>query len=317
MNKFLKKEIVYQMNVKPNMTVLELIESMGLCGVLGAGRVAKASKILVEMFADKGCTVFLALAGPAVAGGLRNIVSSLVKMKLIDAIVTNGANLTHDLIEALGFKHLRGEENPDDVQLSFKGVGRIGDIYIEEEAFKSLEKNIYDILDKVLEKKVYPVYELLEKIGLHINDENSILASASKNGVPIFSPGIYDSMLGLHLWMYSRLKGLSLDFNKDMGKMYDIIFSSKRIGAIILGGGLPKHFTLGASMLKGGVDAAIQITMDRAEAGSLSGAPLEEAISWKKAKVKSKLVTVIGDFTIIFPLLVASALSSLHREVKK
>ncbi|MGP3667143.1 MAG: deoxyhypusine synthase [Candidatus Bathyarchaeota archaeon] len=300
------------MNIKPNMTVLELVNSMDLCGVLGAGKVAKASKILLEMFTDKDYTIFLALAGPAVAGGLRSIISSLIRNKFVNAIVTNGANLTHDLIEALGFKHLRGEENPDDSRLSFKGLGRIRDIYVEEEAFKGLEKGTYAILDKVVEKKSYPVYELLEKIGHHVGDENSIIASASKNGIPIFSPGIYDSMLGLHLWMYSKLKGLSLDFNKDMDKMYDIVFSSKKIGAIILGGGIPKHFTLGASMVKGGVDIAIQITMDRAEAGSLSGAPLEEAISWKKAKVKGKLVTVIGDFTIIFPLIVASALSSLH-----
>ncbi|MCX8175818.1 MAG: deoxyhypusine synthase [Candidatus Bathyarchaeota archaeon] len=313
MNRPLKKEeVVYQMNIKPNMTVLELIESMNLCGVLGAGRVAKASKILLEMFTDKGYTTFLALAGPAVAGGLRNIISGLIRNRLVNAIVTNGANLTHDLVEALGFKHLRGEETPDDSQLSFKGLGRIGNIYVEEEAFKGLEKGIYTLLDKVVEKKSYPIHELLEKIGHHVNDENSIIASSSKNDIPIFSPGIYDSMLGLHLWTYSKLKGLILDFNGDMDKMYDIIFSSKKIGVIILGGGLPKHFTLGASMLKGGVDAAIQITMDRAEAGSLSGAPLEEAISWRKAKVKSKLVTVIGDFTIVFPLIVASALSSLN-----
>jgi deoxyhypusine synthase len=79
------------------------------------------------------------------------------------------------------------------------------------------------------------------------------------------------------------------------------------VAAVILGGGLPKHYTLASNLLTGGVDAAIQVTLDRSEAGSLSGAPLEEAKSWAKAKCGSKLVTVIGDATIVFPLMVAAA----------
>ena len=53
--------------------------------------------------------------------------------------------------------------------------------------------------------------------------------------------------------------------------------------AIILGGGLPKHFTLGANNLRGGLDSAIQITTAREEDGSLSGAKLQEGISWSTA----------------------------------
>jgi len=49
-----------------------------------------------------------------------------------------------------------------------------------------------------------------------------------------------------------------------------------------LGGGLPKHHVLAGNILRGGVDAAIQITLDRPEAGGMSGAPLEEAISWER-----------------------------------
>jgi deoxyhypusine synthase len=53
--------------------------------------------------------------------------------------------------------------------------------------------------------------------------------------------------------------------------------------------------------------------MDRSETGSLSGAPLEEAKSWAKAKAGSNLVTVIGDVTIIFPMMVAGARESITR----
>jgi deoxyhypusine synthase len=56
------------------------------------------------------------------------------------------------------------------------------------------------------------------------------------------------------------------------------------------------------------VDAAIQITMDRPEAGGLSGAPLEEAISWRKIRNERKVANLVGDATILFPLIVAAAL---------
>ena len=59
------------------------------------------------------------------------------------------------------------------------------------------------------------------------------------------------------------------------------------------------------------MDSAIQITMDRPEPGGLSGASLEEAISWGKVKPEGKSVTVIGDATIIFPIIVAAAISWL------
>ena len=64
-------------------------------------------------------------------------------------------------------------------------------------------------------------------------------------------------------------------------------------------------------MLKGGLDSAIQITLDRPEAGSLSGAPLQEAKSWSKARCGSTLETVIGDVTIIFPLIYAAVLDKI------
>jgi deoxyhypusine synthase len=93
-----------------------------------------------------------------------------------------------------------------------------------------------------------------------------------------------------------------------MHQLSDIVFESKKVGAVILGGGLPKHYALASNLLKGGVDAAIQITMDRSETGSLGGAPLEEAKSWAKARAGSNLVTVIGDATVLFPLILAGAL---------
>jgi len=153
---------------------------------------------------------------------------------------------------------------------------------------------------------------LLYEFGKDIKDRESILFKASKRGVPIFCPGFFDSMLGLNVWTFSQLNSISVDSIADLNELSNIVFNSKKTGAIILGGGLTKHYILGANILREGVDAAVQITLDRPEGGSLSGAPLEEAISWRKAKAKGKLVTIIGDVTIIFPIMVAAAFEKIH-----
>ena len=42
--------------------------------------------------------------------------------------------------------------------------------------------------------------------------------------------------------------------------------------------------------------------MDRPEHGGLSGATLEEAISWGKVSKTGKSVVVVSDVTVVFPL---------------
>jgi deoxyhypusine synthase len=307
---------VKQMKIRSNSRASDLIDMMRSSGVLGAGRVARAADLLSSIFSNPNYTVILSLAGPAVAGGLRDIIFDLIARKLVNAVVSNGSNITHDILEALGFSHIRGQMHPDDASLRGKGIGRVGDIYVGEEAFRSLETEVYRMLDHITTKNLQRslgVYELLSEIGGMLKSEKSILNAASTASVPIFCPGVYDSMLGFHLWSYSRLKRLNLDFGRDMDRMAEVVYGAKRLGAVILGGGMPKHFLLGASMLRDGVDTAIQITMDRPETGSLSGASLEEAISWRKAKVNSRLVTVVADFTIVFPLMVSYALPKRQR----
>lgn len=314
---------VNQMNIKKDMKVIELLDEFSSSGVLGAGRVGRSCELLTSMLSDRDMKVFLSVAGPLVPGGLRNIVAGMIKNKEIDVLITSGANITHDLLESFGGSHYR-EYGFDDEKLNEAGMGRIGDIYTKSEDFEVFEHEIIGIFEKVSkaisskpkssnDSNIISIKDLLYEIGLLIEDEDSILKLAADNDVPIFAPGIIDSMLGLQLWMFTQENNLVLDAIADMHDLSGIVFEADRVGAILLGGGLPKHYTLASNLLKGGVDAAIQITMDRSETGSLSGAPLEEAKSWSKAKCGSNLVTVIGDVTIIFPLIYAAALDKINK----
>lgn len=279
-------------------------------GVLGAGRLGRATSIVQRMFDDPDCFTYLSLSGPMIPGGLRSIVCHLVKHKLVDAIVTSGANIVHDLVEAYGGAHYRVPQGKDDYALRKAGMGRIGDIFVKEEDFEKFEKGIYTFLDNLPKEQMTGLApsEFVRDLGLTVKDESSFVHQAALNEVPIFSPGLMDSMLGFHLYTYSTMKKLALDFVKDLRILGEIVTQTKKTGAIMLGGGLTKHFTMGSTILRGGLDMAVQVTLDRPEGGSLGGAPLVEGVSWQKVQTNANFETVIGDATIIFPLMILGVL---------
>lgn len=310
---------VNQLRIKSDMTVSELMEQFDGSGVLGSGRVARASNLIYKMIDDEDMGIFMSVAGPMVPGGMRNIIADMIKNGHIDVLMTSGANITHDLLEAFGGRHYRDLGN-DDEELNDAGIGRIADVYTRSDDFEVFESEItriFEIIDARLDndkdRHIISIQELLREVGLLIDDEDSILRQAALNDVDIFAPGLIDSMFGLQLWIFSQDHDIVLSAAGDMPHLSDKVFEYEKIGAIMLGGGLPKHYTLACNLLKGGIDAGVQIVMDRPETGSLSGAPLEEAKSWSKAKHGSNLVTVIGDVTIIFPLIMASVLDKLEK----
>jgi deoxyhypusine synthase len=307
---------VEQMRLRAGMSVGELAEEMRRAGVIGAGRVGRAVEIVAEMFSEPDYTVFLSLSGPLVPSGMRLIFADLIRDGHVDAVVTNGANMVHDIVEAMGKTHMVGRTDVDDVELREKGINRAYDIFIEDDTWQALESYMGGILDGLSEERRVdvPIHGLLREIGLGLDDEDSLLFNAAKKGVPIFSPGFLDSMLGIPLWMYSKRERLVINPLRDFDLLGEMVYDAKKSGAIILGGGTPKHHTQYMNTLREGLDAAVQISSARVDDGSLSGAPLRESVSWGKLKGErlEMTSTIFGDVTIVFPLIVAAALERIQ-----
>jgi len=309
---------VEHIRLRKGMSVSQLVKQMNAAGVLGAGKVGEAAELVVEMFKEPDYTVFLTLAGPIVPAGFRRIIGNLIENEFVNVLVTTGANMVHDLVEALGFRHMVGTFEAEDRRLRRERIGRIGDIYIEQAAFEALEKWLFKTVEAIPEEKRRRISaaELLNEIGRRVSDKESILAIAARKNVPVICPALVDSIAGFQLWTFGQDKTLRIDPLLDVNVLMDKVYEAKKVGVIILGGGVPKHFALFANTFRDGVDAAVQITMDRPEPGGLSGASLEEAISWGKVKPKGRAVSVICDVTIAFPLIVAAALENIGKQSK-
>ena len=309
---------VHQIRLKPGMTVGELAEQMRLTGVMQGGRVGRAVDIVAEMFSDPDYTTFITLSGPLVPGGMRVILRDLIRDGHVDAVMTNGANMIHDIVESMGRTHYQGSVNVDDEALYEEGYNRAYDIFIENDTFVDIEEYVGKIIDDIPEEKRDGIafHEFLYELGSRITDEESVLKAAADKNIPIFSPGFLDSMLGIPLWIYSKKKTLVFNPIKDFDLLADMVFDAKKSGAIILGGGTPKHHTQYMHTLRDGLDAAVQLSSARVEDGSLSGAPLKESITWgklRKGQLEEKTATIFGEVTSLFPLIIAGALEKVKK----
>jgi deoxyhypusine synthase len=295
---------VKPIEIKEKMSVDELVGAFSRSGVFQAGNLAKAVDIYEEMLKKKN-SVMLAFAGAMVPGGMRKVIADLIRDGMVDLIVTTGANITHDLACAFGEKYYVCGDKVDDEQFRKKGISRIYDVASPDSTSVGFEKGIQKVFSGIKEG-YYSTPELLEKIGERIKDKNSIVRQAYLKKMPIFVPALEDSILGIQLWIHSQDRKVKLDPLKDVKQIIDWVYDHKNRGVIMLGGGVPKNFALQSALIPGPHNYAIQITLDRPESGGLSGATLEEAISWGKLTRKSKFACVYSDSTIVFPVIVAA-----------
>lgn len=294
---------VKQINIKPGMSVSELVREMQEAGVMGAGRVGKAADILKKMVGDKDCKVFLGLAGAMVPGGMKNIIIDMLNSGAADVLVTTGANLTHDLIEALGFSHYQGTANCDDKELHDKKIDRIYDSFMPNEVYEKLENFFEEHFDKLAGET--SIKEFLWKLGSLVTAENSILRICHDKKIPVFCPAIADSGIGLMIWG-NLAKGRKAELRAfdDLKEMLDIAWEAQKAGVVYIGGGVPKNYIQQAMQFSPkSAEFGIQITMDRPEPGGSSGAELREGISWGKMNKSGEFVDVICDATIALPLI--------------
>lgn len=292
-------------------TVNEMIEQLRLTA-FNARKLSESVDILEKMIKDKGCVKFLGLSGALVPAGMRVCVAEMIRNKWVDIIVSTGANITHDLAISLGGEHYIQckPEEVDDSELSEKNISRIYDVLSPDKTSISFEEKIQKILKDIGEGE-FSTYELLKEIGKRVDDKNSIVRAALDKGVKIIIPAFFDSILGFQVWMYSQDRKMRIDERKDLNSLinlhYNLRKERKSSGALILGGGVPKNYILQSVIIPEKPHKyVVQITTDSPHFGGLSGATLEEAISWKKVNKDSKICCVYCDATIALPIIVSA-----------
>jgi deoxyhypusine synthase len=310
-------------DVSAGMSVGDLVAQYGEAGI-GAADLHEAVDVYAEMLGDDDVTNFFGLAGAMVPAGMRAVVADLIRDGHVDALVTTGANLTHDAIEAVGGKHHHGREHGEgslrehDETLRDEEVDRIYNVYLPQEHFALFESHLRDEVFPVLEEEgTVSIARFTEELGRAngevneregVDEDAGIAAAAYEHDVPIYCPAVQDSVLGLQAWLAGQTTDFSLDALSDMDPLNDQAFHADSAGAMVVGGGVPKNYVLQTMLVTPeSYDYAVQLTMDPPQTGGLSGATLDEARSWGKLEKSARNVSVYADATITLPLVVAGA----------
>ncbi len=292
----------------------DLLDAYLDSGGFMAPLVGKAYRLILEMFGGD-YTVFLSFPADVVATGLRGVLRKLVEEGHVDIIVTTCGTWDHDIARSIDSYYI-GDFYMDDVELHKRNIHRLGNVLVPRDSYGgAIERFMRDLLEYMYSSGVREAstYEMSWWIGERL-DESSILYWAHKRKVPVIVPGPYDGAVGYQIWMFQQFKrDFKLDIYKDEKLLSDIVYEARKTGALIIGGGISKHHLLWWNQFRGGLDIAVQITTGIELDGSLTGARLSEAITWGKVRPTGREVSIWGEATTIFPIIIKAALESLRR----
>jgi deoxyhypusine synthase len=298
--------------------VRPLVRAMG--GMAFQARaLARAAGLYDAMLREEGGGVILCLAGSLVSAGLRRVLVDLVRHRMVDAIVSTGANIVdQDFFEALGFRHYQGSPRLDDDTLRELRIDRIYDTLIDEDQLRECDHTVAAIAAE-LQPRPYSSREFIGEMGAWLQrrglGEDSLVRVAHEAGVPIFCPAFSDSSAGFGLVMHQwgRAQPLSLDSARDFLELTKVKLALKESGLLMVGGGVPKNFAqdtvVAAELLGKSVPMhkyAVQLTVADERDGGLSGSTLREASSWGKVDTACEQM-VYGEATLTLPLVAGYA----------
>ncbi len=323
---------VHPVRVQPRNNLPNLLQEMGQTAFQGKN-LSSAVQVWKEMLQQE-VTILLGLAGALIPAGMRHLLVYLIQNRLIDCLVSTGANLFHDIHETLGKYHWQGSCTVDDLALKKQGIDRIYDVFAKEEEFTQVDRFVLNFARSLNPSRAFSTREFFALLGKHLyphRRQDGILTSAAKAGVPVYCPALGDSSIGIALAQNLKSPNFLFDILADVQETAFITANSKATGVIYLGGGTPKNFlqqTEVTATLMGlkvpGHRYAIQVTTDAPHWGGLSGCTFEEAQSWGKISEKAEKVTLYCDSTIALPLMVNALAHEkkivserVHPEMKK
>ncbi len=308
------KEKLKPIEVKEK-SISQLLKEMSNTGFQGR-KLGEAVDVWERMIKDKDVTIIMGFAGSMSTTGQAKIITWLMENHFIDVLVSTGANISEDIQDFL-YGYYKGHWQVDDEDLFKHDVFRYYDVFTDGIKYRQMTELIREFINTLKEDYPYSSREFCAQFGKFLDERkiNSILSTAYKNKIPVFSPAIVDSEYGIAAVLARRedKKSPILDQMKDFDELAKIGEKSKKTGVIYIGGGVPKDFTqlltaivgiLKGEKLEYPHEYAVQITSDSPQWGGLSGCTFEEAVSWGKiTKQENNRVICYCDATIALPII--------------
>jgi deoxyhypusine synthase len=321
------------------------------------GRQERTAFELMRRSMEEDASIFLTLSGAMTPAGLhQSCLIPLIERGVLSALTTTGANLYHDAHRIIG--HAIREVNPNagDLALRLARVIRIYDLGFWEEALLDTDRLFSALMQGPDYQRRMTTPEFHALLGRDIGRmeralgvgreggrgeaiQPSLLGACYRHGVPIFVGAVQDGSIFLNAVKLRRLFPdtfrFEIDINEDVFAMAALQHwgrhhGSKRLAIWILGGGVPKNYTLQGEPLLDqilmvpttGFDIDLQFCVDPVDNGALSSCPAGEGHTWGKVSVEAVetgSVYVHTDVTAVFPWLTHALLEDpkMRRKPKR
>ena len=265
---------VKDISINEKTSIDKIFEKMSKSGGFESRNLADGLSVLTEMINDKECINFLSFVGAIISTGLRGIIKDMIENKWFDVVVTTCGALDHDI--ARHFSNYReGSFTMDDKKLADQNIHRLGNVLVPMESYGPLiEEKVQKILERAYNdgKREMSTADINRELGKSMGDD-SFLYWAYKNDISVVVHGMMDGAVGSQVWMFAQKHAdFKLNLIEDANFLSGLIFKAEKSGALMLGGGVPKHHTLWWNQYREGLDYAVYVTTAQEFDGSLSGA---------------------------------------------
>lgn len=303
------------------------------------GREVKNAYRAIKKMIKDDHTIVLAMSGAMTPIDFAvSCIIPLIKAGYIDIITTTGANLYHDIQRLESDDWFEVNPHQGDIKLRKAGWTRIYDTSFPDTDLWTTDNLVRDLVRRPDFQRSMTTTEFHYLLGKHLarfgkrrfkraDLNRSLLVQAYRNKVPIFCGAPQDGSIFLNLAFLKRKLGHRYKFNIDLEEdihefaAYHWLAKnkwSKKLSIIILGGGVPKNYSLQPEpylsqicrLDVGGYDLDIQICDAHVQDGSLSSCTASEAHTWGKTSEEciKKSQYVFADVTSTFPLIVYALL---------
>ena len=290
---------VKDIEIDSNTSIEKIFEELSQSGGFESVNLSDGLDILTKMISDEKCLKFVSFVGAVVSTGLRGIIKDMIKNKWFDVAITTCGALDHDIAKHFS-NYNEGSFTMDDNELADQNIHRLGNVLVPMDNYGPLiEEKMQSFLEEEYKNgvKEMSTAEICKMIGKHMG-EDSFLYWAYKNDIKVIVPGIMDGAVGSQIWMFSQKHAdFKLNLIDDANFISGLVFKAKQSGALLLGGGVPKHHALWWNQYRDGLDYAVYITTAQEFDGSSSGALVKEAISWGKVTQDAKQTTIHAEIT--------------------
>jgi len=140
---YLKKR-VESVEVKER-SVSQLLADMAKTAFQGR-KLGETVEVWEKMLKEEGLTIIMGLAGSLSVAGQWKIINWLIENRFIDVLVSTGANISEDIVEAMGSSYWQGNPNVDDAELLKTGINRYYDVYGLESDYRKMEELLAEFI---------------------------------------------------------------------------------------------------------------------------------------------------------------------------